>query len=619
VEITGHLRRIFEPLASDKGVEFAVDLVEPLPHSLRTDRQRLEQVLTNLLGNAIKFTSQGRVSLQVAPAPAGTRLRRRDLARALAEGRTLAFTVSDTGVGIAPRDQELVFTPFERLENKNDARYGSTGLGLSIARELCALLGGELHLESQLGRGSTFTCYLPFEAPAQPGADTGNSDVAPADLHAAASAGTLAPARIADDRATLTASDSSLLLVEDDPVFAERLVDIIRARGFKVLTAPRGEEALELARKHKPSGVILDVQLPDVSGWTVMDRLRRDPETESIPVHFVSAVDAPDRGWAMGAVGYLTKPASNRDLVNMVQSLAPRAAKRLQQILVLEADSGQESLIHLLEADGLRAQRVSSTAAAFEALAAERFVCLILDLGLPDMDGLGFLEQLSARAELARPPVVVYTGRPLTRDETRRIEAYAEAVVLKEGRSGQRLLEEIRLFIHHLEDRLPRERKPRTPRPPGDDRVFRGKRLLVVDDDMRTVYALSALLRTKGIDVLMADTGRAALDTLHQVDGQHQSGAEEPGASNIDAVIMDVMMPEMDGYEAMRRIRAIDRWRELPIIALTAKAMKGEREKCLEAGASDYLSKPIDSGELLTLLSTWLGRRPPDGEARGGH
>jgi CheY-like chemotaxis protein/signal transduction histidine kinase len=613
-EIVQHLRRIFEPMATDKGLAFVAELEPGLPATIRSDRQRLDQILTNLLGNAIKFTTQGRVTLQVRRPGADARLRRADLA----PDRAIALIVSDTGVGIAAKDQDLVFAPFERLETKADRRYGSTGLGLSIARELAALLGGELHLDSTPGKGSTFTCYLPFEGPAKEAAENGQDDGhdgpegeenqdsrSPTSDAASASRVPLPmPITVRDDRDSLQSGTAHLLVIEDDPRFAEILAGIIHARGFKAVVATSGAEGLELARRHHPAGIILDVKLPDRTGWTVMEQLRSHAETQAIPVHFLSAVDAPERGWAMGAIGYLTKPASHRELVSMVQTLAPTAGSHPHRILVLEENADRaQSLKQLLASDGLEAVQVKSMAEAFSAMTSERFVCLVLDVALPDMSGLEFLEALKRRDDLERPPVVVYTGRALTKDETRRIEEYAQAVVLKEGRSSERLLEEIRLFIHHLERRLPREHRQR-PRLMRDEPDFRGKKMLVVDDDMRTVYALSALLRTKGVEVLMADTGRAALETLKKHSG-------------VDAVIMDVMMPEMDGYEAMRLIRQEPRYSALPVIALTAKAMKGERERCLEAGASDYLSKPVDNEELVSLLANWLGpapqRLPPNG------
>ncbi len=588
-EVVQHLHAIFDPLASDKGLAFSVIVDDSAPETIRTDRQRIDQVLTNLCGNAIKFTAKGEVVVHMGKADKNFRFRRADLV----PEQSLVISVRDTGIGIAPEHQELVFTPFERLEQSTGARYAGTGLGLSIARELVSLLGGELHLESVPGQGSTFTVCLPFETPTASPAKTpahpgGVSFVPPTTVIPPTGAGR-----------------SQLLIIEDDPVVAELLTNIIKDRGFDVLHARSGNEGVGLARKHQPSGVILDVSLPDIDGWTVMEHLRRDPETQAIPVHFLSAVDAAERGWAMGAIGYLTKPASHRQLVSMVQSLAPRASQLSQKVLLVEddADAG-DSLVQFLGGEGLEPLRVPSGRDAFVALEQERFACIVLDLGLPDMNGLSFLEALRAREDIERPPVIVYTARALTKEETRRIEAYAEAVVLKEGRSAERLLEEIRLFIHHLRRRHPQTDEGRRvggPNAPVDP-IFRGKILLVVDDDMRTVYALSALLRSKGIEVLMADTGRAAIDTLD-------------GAPNVDAVIMDVMMPEMDGYEAMRRIRQQARFAELPVIALTAKAMKGERERCLEAGANDYLSKPIDSDELLSVLGSWL--TDPHGARRG--
>ena len=423
---------------------------------------------------------------------------------------------------------------------------------------------------------------------------------------AAAAVGVRAPsggaplARVADDRETLKPDEPHLLIIEDDPIFAAQLAEIIHARRFKVLIAAEGREGLRLAKAHRPQGIILDVRLPDIDGWAVMERLGFEPETRRIPVHFVSALDAPERGLAMGAVGYLTKPATREELVAVVETLAPQTIERARRILVVEDDTSRgETLVERLEGEGLQVRYVQSGGAALQALERDKFSCIVLDLGLPDMDGLGFLERLRARGDIETPPVVVHTGRALTKDETRRLEAYAEAVVLKEGRSTERLLEEIRLFIRHVKARLPASRTFAPPRVPVADVHLDKRRILLVDDDMRTVYALSALLRAKGAEVLIADTGRAALEVL----GEHP---------DTEGVLMDVMMPEMDGYEAMRRIRQDARFERLPVIALTAKAMKGEREKCIEAGASDYLTKPIDADQLLTMLQAWLAESQPD-------
>jgi CheY-like chemotaxis protein len=399
---------------------------------------------------------------------------------------------------------------------------------------------------------------------------------------------------VPDDRTTLKPSQPHLLVIEDDPVFAEQLVDIIRARKLQVLVANTGQEGLSLAHAHKPQGIILDVRLPDIDGWTVMDRLRRDPETKSIPVHFISSVDTAERGFALGAIGYLTKPTTQQELINAVRMLAPGTAERSTKTLVVEdnAETG-ESVLQLLAGQGLAAHHVTSAQAALDALAHGAFGCMILDLGLPDMDGLGLLEKLKGRSDIDTPPVIVYTARALTKEETRRLEAYVEAVVMKDGNSEARLLEELRLFVGHVKDLLPKATRSAPVEPRASDVSLHGTKILLADDDMRTVYALSALLRGKGANVIVADTGREALDLL----------AQHP---DVDGVLMDVMMPEMDGYEAMRQLRRNPTYEKLPVIALTAKAMKGERERCLEAGASDYLAKPVDADRLVATLDSWL-------------
>jgi CheY-like chemotaxis protein/HAMP domain-containing protein len=578
-ELAAYAERVFRPLATDKGIELSVVLDPNLPREIVTDKQRLERILTNLLGNAVKFTSQGTVRLAIARPPPGVKLGRSDLD----VGRSIAFSVSDTGIGIPPAAQERIFAPFEQVEARTDRRYGGTGLGLSIARESAQLLGGELELESEEGRGSTFTLYLPLDmrfpaARAQP---------VPSRIPGAVQS------EASDDRDKLRPSEPRLLIIEDDPTFAEQLLDIIHARRFKAVVARTGEEGIALARETKPRGIILDVKLPDIDGWTVIERLRRDPATRTVPVHFISGVDAPERGLALGAVGYLTKPATRGELIEVVQSLMRAVSDEPRRILVVEDDLlAGESLLAMLHGANLEATHVPSASAALEALRAERFGCVVLDLGLPDMDGLGLLETLRSNGASEMPPVLVHTGRSLTREETRRIEAYAQAIVLKDGSSSQRLLDEIRLFVQRVHDELPRDAQPsRVPRPP--DVSLAGAKILLADDDMRTVYALSALLRGKGAHVLVAETGREALDTL----------AQNP---DVSGVLMDVMMPEMDGYEAMRRLRKEKRFEKLPVLALTAKAMKGERERCLEAGASDYLSKPVEPERLIAAVSAWL-------------
>jgi CheY-like chemotaxis protein len=574
VELTEQARRVFEPLAEQKGLLLDISLEESLPSSVSTDRLRVERIITNLLGNAIKFTSQGKVALHIGrpgpnvvlPAPA----QRRD--------DWIAITVTDTGIGIAPEARERVFAPFEQGEARLDRRYGGTGLGLAIARESARLLGGDLLLQDTEGSGSTFTCLLPRTAP-----DDVSANVT---THASK------PAPLDDDRGKLKDSDRHLLIIEDDPVLADQLIEMTRARNFKVVVACTGEEGLSLARKYRPHGIILDIGLPDIDGWSVMDRLKSDATTRSIPVHFVSGIEAPQKGLAMGAVGYLVKPVRHSELFDVVRLLTPGGGESSKRVLIVEDDQhGGESLVALLEAQGVEATHVTSAAQAMVQLSQSRFGCMILDLGLPDMDGLGLLDTLSSQ-DFIIPKVVIHTGRALRREETQRLEQYAQAVILKDGNSAERLLEEIQLFLSHVE---------LTPRPSeildrGQSLSLEGLTLLLVDDDMRTVYAVSALLRGRGAKVLVADSGQVALDTLDQT-------------PNVDIVLMDIMMPGMDGYEAMRHIRLRPQFADLPVLALTAKAMKGERERCVDAGASDYLPKPLDSERLLSLLATWIPRK----------
>jgi CheY-like chemotaxis protein/HAMP domain-containing protein len=574
-DLAERARALFAAPAQQKGIGFRIEVAPGLPAVVATDRQRLERILVNLLGNALKFTERGEVVLRVMRPAAPIAIGRGTLDPAT----TIAFAVSDTGIGIPPGAQQRIFAPFEQAEARADRRYGGTGLGLAIARESALLLGGELLLESREGKGSTFTCYVPE----RPGSATYESSPQRANGASA----------VDDDRATVIEDESYLLVVEDDPTFAERLVELIHARRFKAIVATTGEEALRIASDKRPRGVILDVRLPDIDGWTVMERLRQDPATRSIPVHFISGATGAERAFSLGAVGYLNKPATARELMGAIRLLMQPPAGAAGKVLIVDDDASESgSIAEVLRVVDIAADQVGSAAAALEALAKQRYSCLILDLGLPDMDGLGLLETLRQRPEVPMPPVVVHTGRSLTREEIRRVEAYAEAVVVKSGHSGERLLDEVRLFVQHVgEQARPAALASDGGRLPSVS--LSGVRILLADDDMRSVYALSALLRGKGAEVLVAENGREALDLL----GTH------PDTS---AVLMDVMMPEMDGYEALRRMRADSRFARLPAIALTAKAMKGERERCLQAGASDYLAKPVDPGLLLTTLSAVL-------------
>jgi len=578
--LANHVERVFKPLASDKGLDFVVEVSPEVPETIATDSQRLQQILTNLLANAIKFTERGKVTFRLESPEPDVRFRRDDL-RA---DRAVAFAVSDTGVGIAPEHRERIFFPFEQVDTASDRRYGGTGLGLAISRELAQLLGGELQLESSIGKGSTFVCYLPFESKAA--ATSSPALVAPGEPSAVRGAAPI-------DTGTARAGDPYLLIIEDDAVFAKTMGDVARAQGLQYVWAANGRTGMRQAKERMPSGIILDVKLPDVDGFKIMEELRADPDTAHVPVHFISAMDASERGLAMGAVGYLTKPATRRDLVRVVESLAAKPIARSGRILVVEDDKPLgDSVVKQLAAENLEARHVVSATEALEAVKKERFACVILDLSLPDMDGLELLHSLEKLCGSEMPAVVVYTARALSKNETQRLEAYAEAIVLKEGPSAERLVDEVRLFVRRLKEGLaPRRSGASSSRPTG--MRLEGRRVLVADDDMRTVYALSATLRAKGAEVFVADTGQAALGVLD----------EHP---DIEAVLMDIMMPEMDGYEAIRRIRQDARFHRLPVIALTAKAMKDDKDKCISVGASDYLPKPIDPDHLLSMLHSRL-------------
>jgi hypothetical protein len=564
------LKLVFEPLAHDKGLDLRVALDSGLPEMIETDARRLEQILKNLLGNAIKFTQQGHVTLRIGRPTPGANLPGQDLR----PDSTIAFSVVDTGVGIAPEDQERIFTPFEQVGSAQDNRFGGTGLGLGISRELAALLGGALQLVSEPGRGSTFTCYLP----------TARVGAAEHRLTAAAPAPTMAIATREHEQAP---GRPYLLIVEDDPVFAEVLEEIVRARGLACLTTTDGRSALRLARERRPVGIVLDVKLPDIDGWRVMEDLRAHPATATVPVHFVSALNSPERGLAIGAVGFLTKPATREDLRRVVDGLISRRASQGTGVLVIEAPgSGDHSIQAHLAAEGIEVRGATSGRDAVAAIERDHYSCVVVDLSLPEVAGLGFLREARALHGREMPSVVVCANRPLEEEELVELEAVGGSLVPSDGASRERLLNEVRRFVQGVSEAPnPRPAAASSPAP-----SLGGRTVLVVDDDMRTVYAISALLRGKGADVVVADTGLAAIEALER-------------RPDVHVVLMDMMMPEMDGYEAMRRIRLDQRFARVPIVALTAHVMKDDAKKCLAAGATYYLPKPVDADQLFNLLS----------------
>ena len=582
--------RTFNHVAQEKKLAFSVDVAPGLPATIRTDGAKLEQVANNLLSNAFKFTATGTVSLHVSrPAPNAI------LPTGLVAATTIAITVSDTGIGIPADKLQHVFHAFEQVDASTSRQYGGTGLGLAISRRIAMLLGGDIVLASESGRGSTFTVYLPEEAP-----DVGRTaDAVPLQQAAAEATLPLSPGLLADtiddDRASLSPGDTVILVVEDDPAFARILADMVHRKGHRVLAAGDGESGLALAKRYRPTGILLDVMLPGMDGWTVIERLKGDAATRHIPVHFISATDDATRGLELGAVGFLTKPVSRESIGSAFDRLLHFAEGRTRHLLVVDDDANARTAVRtLLKDDLVVIEEAASGEEALSKTADTVFDCIVLDLGLPGMSGIEFLEHLSRSGHT--PPVVVYSGRDLSRDESMKIRQYTDSIVVKGARSPDRLLDEVSLFLHSIRHGGGARDVATTAAGGVDEASLRGRRLLLVDDDMRNLFALSKVLRSKGIDVVMAQDGQKALDTIDSDNG-------------IELVLMDIMMPVMDGYDTMRAIRARPAVAKVPIIALTAKAMRGDREKCLEAGANDYLSKPIDVDRLLSMIRVWLPTR----------
>ncbi len=597
--VADYVERNFRPVADQKGLEFTVSLGEGLPESFVTDEQRLQQILKNLLSNAFKFTEEGTVALAISAAPVDATFSAETLRGA---GTVVQFEVVDTGIGIAPDKLKLIFESFQQADGTTSRRYGGTGLGLSISREIARLLGGEIHVRSEPGAGSTFTLFLPLEAPERPHDETaeepevenGRPEFDPTLL--------LVPEpAIADDRDEIADGDRVVLIVEDDPQFAQTELEMARERGFKGIVAVRGDEGLALAHEYRPDAIILDLKLPVRDGWQVLDHLKRHPETRHIPVHIVSG-DVENGGvqaaLRAGAVAVLQKPVEHGVLDEQFARIADFVERAVRRLLVVDDDADQrDAIVELIgTGDDVEVVSVGSSEEALEALDAEaRFDCMVLDLKLPKMSGFALLEKVKDDERFRNLPVIVYTGADLTRREETRLKKYAETVIVKDVRSPERLLDETALFLHRVESRLPVEKRRMLEQLHSTDDVFKGKRVLIADDDMRNVFALASVLERQGMEARFAENGNEALQLLE----------EDP---EIDLVLMDVMMPELDGYEAMRRIRAQQRFAKLPIISLTAKAMKGDREKSIASGASDYITKPVDTDQLLSLMRVWLYR-----------
>jgi CheY-like chemotaxis protein/signal transduction histidine kinase len=696
-DVSDFVERTFRPVAEQKNLSFTLDVAPDAPSPIFTDGQRLQQVLKNLLSNAFKFTERGGVTLSIRRADKGRRFAARSLDRS---EDVIAFGVKDTGIGI-PRDkQQLIFEAFQQADGTTSRKYGGTGLGLSISREIARLLGGEIHVESTPGQGSSFTLFLPAryrepeggrrnddgltsaprperlrsqtgsgvaertspraasreretrtaqasERAMSPGAagtfsggggggdgqtqaQTSNSTDSLATTTATASreaadgwslpdlssigveqessdvgVETLAPAiedlprpnGFEDDRDDLQPGDRVVMIVEDDANFAHILLDLARDKGFKGIVGHDGEAGLQLAHAYRPDAITLDIDMPGIDGWAVLDRLKHHPDTRHIPVHIITGIRERQQGLKAGAIAYLEKPVTKEALDDSFNRISQFIEQQVKRLLVVEDDDTQrQSMIELIAHEDVEITAVATAEEALQELGRTRYDCIVLDLGLKGgQDGFQLLETVKGDPAMRDMPIIIYTGKELSPEEETRLRRFADTIIIKDVKSPERLLDETALFLHRVEAKLPEQKRRMLERLHNADAVFAGKHVLIVDDDVRNIFSLTSVLEDHGMRVSFAENGKQAIEVLKSTPG-------------IDLVLMDVMMPEMDGYETTRAVRQLQELRNLPIIALTAKAMKGDREKCIAAGASDYITKPVDTEQLLSLMRVWLYR-----------
>jgi signal transduction histidine kinase/CheY-like chemotaxis protein len=597
------VRQGFEPLASDKGLELRVAVEESSPEFFVTDEQRLQQVLKNLLSNALKFTDQGHVALTIGLAPEGMRFSTTPLTRAQ---RVVAFSVTDTGIGIPEDKLRLVFEEFQQADGTTSRKYGGTGLGLSISRAIARLLGGEIRVTSEVDKGSTFTLYLPdVYIPMEP--LVGDDEPAPERAVATAAPAVALPplpvdeqalemsyGDVPDDRTAIGEGDQVLLIVESDQSYARAALDLARQQSFKGVVATRGGAALALAREFHPDGILLDTQLPYTDGLALLAHLKQDSDLRHIPVHVFATPEDRRQVLRSGAIGCTEGTMSTESVEAAIRSLADYSRRGQRHLLIVEDDETERGAVtELLGGDDVQVSGVGSADEALEVLASGPVDCMVLDLKLPKTSGFTLLERIKEDEQLRDVPVIIYTGKDLTRREETRLAKYAETIIVKDARSPERLLEEATLFLHRPGSRLPDDQRLMLEQLHASAAVLEGKQVLIVDDDVRNVFALTSVLERHGMRVVFAENGRDGITTLE-------------ANPDVDIVLMDIMMPEMDGYETMAAIREKPQFRKLPIIALTAKAMKGDRERSISAGASDYVTKPVNIDQLLSLMRVWL-------------
>jgi hypothetical protein len=611
--VRDQVEQMFRHVAQPKNLAFAIHIDQRLPRAIRTDHKRLLQVIKNLLANAFKFTSKGGIDLRVEPASSGWSFDHEILSRA---PKVIAFTVTDTGIGIPAEKQKVIFEAFQQADGSTSRRYGGTGLGLAISHEVAILLGGELRLVSSLiDRGSAFTLFLPInyeppptsvraDNPATESRLAGGSPPAVAAMPMARDPATAAqtpaaapaPRGLADDRNHLQPGDRVVLIVEDDLPFADVLLSTARQKGFKGIVTARGQTALALARQFKVAAITLDIRLPDINGWTVLDRLKRDPQTRHIPVHVISIEDDGLYGRQHGAIACITKPVSKEALDGAFAAIRRFLDRGVKQLLVVEEkEEDRKAIAELIGSGDVHITSVASGQEALKALASSRFDCIVLDLMLPDMTGFEVLDKARQNPLPLAAPIIVYTAKELSPEEEAHLKKLAETLVVKGVHSPERLLDETSLFLHCVASRIPAGPRAAPGRLGRSDAALKDKVVLIVDDDARNLLAIIALLQRHEVKVLTAENGKDALEVLAR-------------GAGVDIILMDIMMPQMDGYETIAAVRQMPRFKGVPIIALTAKAMKGDREKCIEAGASDYIAKPVDPDQLLSLLDGCLHR-----------
>jgi CheY-like chemotaxis protein/putative methionine-R-sulfoxide reductase with GAF domain len=595
------LRRLFEPIAKEKGLAFEVRIADDAPASLVTDSQRLTQVLRNLLSNALKFTARGEVVMEITHS-----------------GRHVSFAVRDSGIGIPAEQQDVIFEAFRQADGSTSREYGGTGLGLSISRQLARLLGGEIRVQSAVGLGSTFTLEVAAvlegaqaaqASPASPGSQASPERATPRPASQKSGASLPAPqpraqvagpesptvVNISDDRAG-RGRERLILVIEDDQRFATILYDLAHELDFDCIHAGTGDEGYQLARAHQPSAILLDVGLPDQSGLGVLERLKRDPDTRHIPIHMLSVDDHTHTSLEMGAVGFALKPVAREGLIAAIQRLEQKLQKAARRILLVEDNAPlRENLALLLSGDDIEITTAGTVAEALRQVSETTFDCMVMDLMLPDASGYQLLEQMAAGGKYSFPPVIVYTGRALSAEEEQRLRRYSQSIIIKGARSPERLLDEVTLFLHRVEASLPPNQRELLLQARQRDAAFEGRRILIAEDDVRNIFALTSILEPLGAQLVVTRNGREAVQALEQ-------------RRDIDLVLMDLMMPEMDGLAATRAIRKLPEHARLPIIALTAKAMRDDRQHCLDAGANDYIAKPIDVDKLVSLCRVWMPR-----------